>query len=319
MTRTLRLNATDRDTASRAAQALSGGGLVALPTETVYGLAVDAQNEDAVKALYAAKGRPSNNPLICHVTGQSMANRYVDICETASQLMTAFWPGPLTLVLPLKHGALIAPSVQAGLSTLAVRCPDTSAMQQVISTLGRPVAAPSANKSGRLSPTSANDVLEQLGGEVDMIVDGGPTRVGIESTIVGIMDGTVTLLRPGTVTPEMIANITGQAPKAHTGKVLTAPGQLASHYAPNAPVRLNALSAEDGEVLVGFGAVTSSLTLSASGDLDEAAQKLFSILRAADSMGAKRIAVAPVPDEGIGLAINDRLRRAAAPRGAGTQ
>jgi L-threonylcarbamoyladenylate synthase len=301
---------------SSAIELLRGGNLVAVPTETVYGLAADATETCAVQQIYAVKGRPSNNPLICHVSGPEMARAYVDVPPLAEKLMARFWPGPLTLVLPRRAGANIAAPVSAGLGTLAVRCPARKSTRRIIEGLAHPIAAPSANPSGRLSPTSAADVLAGLGCKIPLIIDGGETEEGIESTIIGVKEGKLCLLRPGTVTADEVADATGETVYDRNEGEITAPGQLASHYAPNAAVRLNATKAEDGEVLIGFGAITGDFTLSLSGDLREAAQKLFKTLRAADAAGPTTIAVAPVPMHGIGIAINDRLKRAAAPRTA---
>ncbi|WP_020399284.1 L-threonylcarbamoyladenylate synthase [Kordiimonas gwangyangensis] len=299
---------------SSAVELLRAGNLVAVPTETVYGLAADATETCAVQQIYAVKGRPSNNPLICHVSDAEMARGYVEIPPIAEKLMERFWPGPLTLVLPRLETANVAAPVSAGLSTLAVRCPARQSTRQLIRALGHPIAAPSANPSGRLSPTSAADVLAGLGGKIAMVIDGGETEEGIESTIIGVTAGKLYLLRPGTVTVDEIADAAGETVYDRDESEITAPGQLASHYAPNAPVRLNATDAADDEVLVGFGDVAGDFTLSLSGDLREAARKLFRTLRTADAAGARAIAVAPVPMSGIGIAINDRLKRAAAPR-----
>lgn len=299
---------------SSAVELLRGGNLVAVPTETVYGLAADATETCAVQQIYAVKGRPSNNPLICHVSDANMAHSYVNVPPLAEKLMARFWPGPLTLVLPKRADAGIAAPVSAGLDTLAVRCPDQPSTRKIIATLAHPIAAPSANPSGRLSPTSAADVLAGLGGKIPMIIDGGETQEGIESTIIGVSGGKLYLLRPGTVTVDEVADATGETVYDRDESEITAPGQLASHYAPNAAVRLNATEAAEGEILIGFGDVAGDLTLSLSGDLREAAQKLFKTLRAADMAGAGTIAVAPIPHHGIGIAINDRLKRAAAPR-----
>ncbi|TNE61283.1 MAG: threonylcarbamoyl-AMP synthase [Alphaproteobacteria bacterium] len=299
---------------SAAVQQLVAGELVAVPTETVYGLAADALNDAAVQKIYAAKGRPAHNPLICHVTDADMAARYVAVTSLARSLMGAFWPGPLTIVLPRRADAGIAPTVTAGLDTLAVRSPDSDITRKIIAKLDRPIAAPSANPSGKLSPTSAADVLEGLSGRLPLILDGGRTGVGIESTIVGVRDEKLYLLRPGSITPDDITAATGQPVYARDDSTITAPGQLASHYAPTAAVRLNATERQAGEILIGFGDVAGDISLSASGNLSEAAHNLFETLRKADTFGQDTIAVAPVPNEGVGIAINDRLARAAAPR-----
>ncbi|NVJ98301.1 MAG: threonylcarbamoyl-AMP synthase [Alphaproteobacteria bacterium] len=298
---------------SAAVQQLSAGNLVAVPTETVYGLAADATESSAVQQIYAVKGRPSFNPLISHVADASMAKQYVKISPLAAKLMKIFWPGPLTIVLTALEDSGIAPEVSAGLDTLAVRCPAKETTRAIIAKLGRPIAAPSANPSGKLSPTTADDVLAGLRGKIPLIIDGGDTPVGIESTIIGVRDDKLYLLRPGTITSDDIADATGQPVLDRDETEISAPGQLLSHYAPNASVRLNATRKQQGEILIGFGDIAGDLNLSASGDLSESAHNLFKILRKADSK-SERIAVAPIPDRGIGIAINDRLRRAAAPR-----
>ena len=297
-----------------AVEQLLRGNLVAIPTETVYGLAADATELCAVQQIYAVKGRPSNNPLICHMADATMAADYVKINALAQKLMDHFWPGPLTIVLPKRAGVAIAAPVSAGLDTLAVRCPAHTGTRAIIQALGRPVAAPSANPSGKLSPTSATDVLAGLDGKIPLILDGGETDVGIESTIVGVSGDRITLLRPGSITADDITAATGRPVFDRDSSQITAPGQLASHYAPRAGVRLNATTAKADEVLIGFGEVKGSLTLSDSGDMTEAAHNLFKILRKADMLATLTIAIAPIPASGIGIAINDRLRRAAAPR-----
>ena len=293
---------------AQAVAALAGGGIVALPTETVYGLAADATDSAAVELIYAAKGRPGFNPLIVHVAGLAAAERLVVVGDVARALAMRFWPGPLTLVLPVRPGNGIAPAVTAGLPTLAIRVPAHPLMAAVLRDLGRPLAAPSANASGRISPTTAAHVAASLGDAVPLIVDGGPTAGGLESTIVGIDGDRVTLLRPGGVPAERLG-VNGVA-----GDGVVAPGQLASHYAPRQPVRLDATDRRRHEFLIGFGAVAGDITLSASGDLSEAAATLFAALHTAQASGADGIAVAPVPAHGVGIAINDRLRRAAADR-----
>mmetsp|Transcript_14945 Transcript_14945/g.23562 ORF Transcript_14945/g.23562 Transcript_14945/m.23562 type:complete len:311 (-) Transcript_14945:61-993(-) len=292
-----------------AADVLARGGLVAFPTETVYGLGADARDDEAVARVFAAKGRPSFNPLIVHVPDLAAAQAIATFDATALRLAQAFWPGPLTLVLPLREGHGIAPLVTAGLDTVALRVPAHPVGQGVLAAFGGPIAAPSANPSGRISPTTAAHVADGLGGKVDAIVDGGACTVGLESTIVG---GTpVALLRPGGLATEEIEKLTG--PLSKPGAAITAPGQLLSHYAPNAPVRLDAARARPGEVLLGFGPMPSDLNLSLTGDLIEAAARLFGHLHQLNETG-KPIAVAPVPNTGLGRAINDRLKRAAAPR-----
>lgn len=298
----------------QAVEQLIEGNLVALPTETVYGLAADALNATAVAKIYEAKGRPSNNPLICHVADIEMAERYVTVSKISALLMKNFWPGPLTLVLPQKTSTGIPKVVSANLATLAVRCPATKTTHQIIKTLDRPIAAPSANTSGKLSPTSAEDVLETLEGRLPLVLDGGNTSVGIESTILGIEDDKITLLRPGTITSDEISDTINLPVYDRDSSQITAPGQLKSHYAPNANVRLNVTEKYEGEILVGFADIVGDISLSPDGNLKNAARDLFSVLRQADKLNPKAIAVAPIPHKGIGIAINDRLNRAAAPR-----
>ncbi|PWG16522.1 L-threonylcarbamoyladenylate synthase [Salibaculum griseiflavum] len=305
--------AADRSGLDRAAALLAAGGLVAIPTETVYGLAVDATDDAAVARLYQAKGRPSFNPLIVHVAGLDEARALVEMPPDAERLAEAFWPGALTLVLPLRPASGISPLVTAGLETLAVRVPAHPLAQGLLRRTG-PLAAPSANPSGQVSPTSAAHVLDGLSGRIAAVVDGGPCAVGVESTIVGFLPDPV-LLRAGGLPVEALEACLG-APLPIGGEAgqPISPGQLASHYAPKGAVRLNATAAEPGETMLGFGDVAGDLTLSASGDLVEAAASLFARLHEMNDMGADRIAVAPIPETGLGRAINDRLRRAAAPR-----
>ncbi|NUT00167.1 MAG: threonylcarbamoyl-AMP synthase [Sphingomonas sp.] len=288
---------------AEAASLILGGQPVAVPTETVYGLAADATNAEAVARIYEAKGRPSFNPLIVHVPDLAAAERIGDFDSEARNLAERHWPGPLTLVVPLKADARIASIVTAGLSTIGLRVPAHPAMQAVLRAVGRPLAAPSANASGAISPTRAEHVLKSLGGRIPLIIDGGATERGLESTIVAATGQSLRLLRPG---PLEI-----QAERDSGGRI-EAPGQLASHYAPSKPLRLNAESARPVEYLVGFGAVGGDANLSPSGDLVEAAARLFDLLHQADASDRPRIAVAPIPAKGLGLAINDRLRRAAA-------
>jgi L-threonylcarbamoyladenylate synthase len=298
---------------ARAAALLAAGGLVAFPTETVYGLGADARNGQAVAAIYAAKNRPSFNPLIVHVPSAEVAQRYVVWSEAAAQLAQAFWPGPLSLVLPLRPDHGLSELVTAGLSTLAIRVPAHPAAQALLRAFDGPVAAPSANRSGRISPTSAAHVLADLDGRIAAVLDDGPCQVGLESTIVGL-DGPPVLLRPGGVPSEEIADLLGAPLLTHdTTAPLTAPGQMMSHYAPKAAVRLNVTQRKTGEMLLGFGAMDCDLNLSPSGDLTEAAAHLFGFLHQLDATG-RPIAVAPIPNTGLGRAINDRLARAAAPR-----
>lgn len=302
----------------RAAAILSAGGLVAFPTETVYGLGGDARSDHAVARIFDAKGRPRFNPLIVHVPDLASASRYAVFDATAKALAAAFWPGPLTLVLPLRDDAGLSPLVTAGLTTVAIRLPAHPLARALLAAFGGPLAAPSANPSGKVSPTRASHVAAGLTGRIEAILDGGPCAVGVESTILGLA-GTPTLLRPGGIPSEALEAALGQ-PLATGGDSAkpSAPGQLASHYAPAAAVRLNVTEPLAGETWVGFGpCAQAALSLSPSGDLVEAAANLFDTLRRADALaGAQgRIAFAPVPDTGLGRAINDRLQRAAAPRG----
>lgn len=298
----------------RAAAILRDGGLVSFPTETVYGLGADARNDSAVAGIYAAKDRPSFNPLIVHVPNLAAAEAYCVFSDNAAKLASAFWPGALTLVLPLRADAGISRLVTAGLDTLAVRVPDHPVARALLTRFDGPVAAPSANPSGRVSPTTAAHVIAGLGRRIDAVLDGGPCAVGVESTILSC--GVVPqILRAGGIPAEALAACLGHPiGQAADPAMPVAPGQLASHYAPQGKVRLNAPYAKDGEVLLGFGAVDAALNLSAAGDLTEAAANLFAYLHMLDEMGAAMIAVSPIPDHGLGRAINDRLRRAAAPR-----
>ncbi len=286
-----------------AADVIAAGGCVAVPTETVYGLAADATDSRAVAGIYAAKGRPSFNPLIVHVPDLDAARAVARFDEAALALAASWWPGPLTVVLPLAEGSPVAALATAGLETVAVRMPAHRAMQALLRECGRPLAAPSANASGGISPTRAAHVLASLGGRIELILDDGATPAGIESTIVDPARGLI--LRPGPITAEQLGLARGPE-----GGAITAPGQLSSHYAPGKPVRLEATDRRAGEWLIGFGGVAGDDTLSASGDLVEAASRLFDALHRADASDAAAIAVAPVPDAGLGEAINVRLRRA---------
>jgi len=290
---------------AEAARLILAGEPVAVPTETVYGLAADATNAEAVARIYEAKGRPSFNPLIVHVPHLSAARRIGKFDEDALALARRHWPGPLTLVVPLRDDAKIASIVTAGLRTVGLRVPDHPAMQALLRATGRPLAAPSANASGSISPTRAAHVLKSLGGRIPLIIDGGNTERGIESTIVAAAGGPLRLLRRGPIEVEAEPNARSR---------IEAPGQLASHYAPSKPLRLDALSAEDDEFLIGFAGIEGNSNLSASSDLVEAAARLFDLLHEADSSEKRRIAVAPVPSRGLGSAINDRLSRAASGR-----
>ncbi|MFM6950031.1 MAG: L-threonylcarbamoyladenylate synthase [Novosphingobium sp.] len=296
-----------------AAAALRDGGIVALPTETVYGLAARSDHAESVAAIYRAKGRPDFNPLIVHVPSLTAAKALARFDSRAEQLAAAFWPGALTLVLPLRAEAVIAPAVTAGLPTIALRCPAHPVMRAVLDACGLPLAAPSANRSGGVSPTQAGHVAASLGAAAPLILDGGACAAGLESTIIALReDGSWQVLRPGPIDAAQVAAILGSPPEAVTSAAIEAPGQLASHYAPGKPVRLNAGSAAPDEFLIGFGPVAGDLSLSPNGDLAEAAARLYAALHAAAAALQPRIAVAPVPAEGMGVAINDRLARAAA-------
>lgn len=293
----------DSDAITEASRLVLAGEPVAVPTETVYGLAADATNAAAVARIYAAKDRPDFNPLIVHVPDMATAEGIGVFSEEARELARQHWPGPLTLVVPLHEGASIASIVTAGLPTIGLRVPAHPAMQDLLNAVARPLGAPSANASGSISPTRADHVLTSLGGRIPMIIDGGRTERGLESTIVGATGGPLRLLRPGPITVD--------AELASGGQV-EAPGQLASHYAPSKLLRLNAAEAGSDEFLIGFGPISGDASLSESANLVEAAARLFDLLHRADESPKPRIAVAPVPDEGLGAAINDRLRRAAA-------
>jgi L-threonylcarbamoyladenylate synthase len=307
---------------ARAVATLAAGDIAALPTETVYGLAADAANGLAVAKIYAAKGRPSFNPLICHVSGLDMARLYGDFDAVSERLAKAFWPGPLTLVVPLRENSRIHPLVTAGLPTIALRAP-RGVVSEIITLLGRPIAAPSANTSGRISATTAQAVSDDLGAAVPLVIDGGRSPVGLESTIVKVEDRRVRLLRPGGVSAEEIENVLGMTLERASGGGIEAPGMLESHYAPKAKLRMNAEQVLPGEALLAFGPKRAAdaerashmLNLSEAGDLTEAAANLFAHLLALDRSGAWMIAAEPVPMRGLGEAINDRLTRAAAPRG----
>lgn len=296
-----------------AAEVLRQGGLVAVPTETVYGLAARADSAAAVAAIYRAKGRPDFNPLIVHVADLAQAETLARFDDRARALAAAFWPGPLTLVLPLRDGARIAPAVTAGLPTIALRCPAHPAMRALLTQSGLALAAPSANRSGGVSPTRAAHVAASLGAAVGLVLDGGACSAGIESTIVALREGGGwQVLRPGPVSTAQISALLGFAPDVMAVSGIEAPGQLASHYAPGKPVRLDAVSAAPDEFHIGFGPVAGEVSLSPAGDLAEAAAQLYACLHQAAAAPQLRVAVAPVPDGGIGAAVNDRLRRAAA-------
>ena len=309
--------ATD-ESIGRAAALLCAGGLVAFPTETVYGLGGDATDDQAVAAIFAAKNRPDFNPLIAHVPDLAAAEALVEIDDRARRLAGLFWPGPLTLVLPRREDSTVSLLASAGLDSIAVRVPAHPVALALLRAAARPIAAPSANPSGGVSPTTALHVAEGLSGRLAMILDGGPCAVGVESTVLDLTTAMPTLLRPGGVPLERLEEILGpvalaQPEAAHSPK---SPGMLASHYAPGLPVRLDASTAAAGEALLGFGPVSgASLNLSPNGDLAEAAANLFAMLRQLDRKDFTGIAVSPIPEQGLGRAINDRLRRAAAPRG----
>jgi len=316
------------DALDLAAEEIAAGRPVALPTETVYGLAADATNGEAVASIYEAKGRPRFNPLIVHVDGWDLAERVGAFDPLSRKLGEAFWPGPLTLVVPKADASPVHPLATAGLDTVGIRMPKGFAAL-LIRKLGRPLAAPSANSSGRISGTTAQAVNDDLGRRIGLVVDGGKTRVGVESTIVQVVGDTVRLLRPGGVSAEEIERVAGvpvvrgkTGDTVALGGAVVAPGMLASHYAPRAGMRLNAVGVRTGEALLAFGAVRAKgadraiqmLNLSETGDLREAAANLFSFMQALDRSGTATIAVEPVPGHGLGEAINDRLARAAAPR-----
>ena len=297
-----------------AVSALERGELAILPTETVYGLACDAGDARAVAAVFAAKGRPQFNPLIAHVTGLEAALAVADIDARAQDLAEAFWPGPLTLVAPLRDPRAVCDLARAGLGTVAVRAPAHPIAQAVLAAFGRPVAAPSANRSGRPSPTTFTDAVEETGAFAAAAVDGGPCRVGLESTVLGQAEGQLVLLRPGAVTREAIEAVAGPlAPGLGQGRA--SPGRLARHYAPSKPLRLDVAEPTPGAAYLAFGPPPPgrplTWSLSAGGDLAEAAANLFAFLRAADRSGAPVIEAAPIPHSGLGEAINDRLQRAA--------
>jgi L-threonylcarbamoyladenylate synthase len=291
---------------AEAARLILAGQPVAVPTETVYGLAADATNAEAVARIYAAKGRPRFNPLIVHVADLEAAERLGRFDAEARKLAQKHWPGPLTLVVPLKKDASIPGIVTAGLETIALRVPSHPAMQALLKACGRPLAAPSANASGLISPTKASHVTASLNGRIPLVIDGGATQRGIESTIIAATDGRLRLLRRGPIEVD--------AKDVTRASSIEAPGQLASHYAPTKPLRLDATEAEAGEYLIGFGPVAGDVSLSETGDPVEAAARLFDLLHQADASAGNRIAIAPVPGDGIAAAIRDRLKRAAAPR-----
>ncbi len=298
-------------TVEEAAAALKAGGLVVLPTETVYGLAADAANPQAVAAIFEAKGRPRFNPLIAHVEDAAAAEAVAVLDDRARALARAFWPGALTIVAPVRDTGRVCDLARAGLDSVAVRTPRHALARQVIAVFGGPVVAPSANRSGRPSPTTFADAVAETGASAAAALDGGPCAVGVESTVVSVMDGALALLRPGAVTREEIEAVAGRLSK-RPAEGRRSPGRLTRHYAPEAKLTLNATEADDGEILLGFGPVgTGRWSLSEAGDLREAAANLFRVLREADRERPVAIRVAPLPETGLGEAINDRLRRAA--------
>jgi L-threonylcarbamoyladenylate synthase len=314
--------AADAETIARAAAMLREGRLVAFPTETVYGLGGDATSDRAVARIFEAKGRPQFNPLIAHVPDAAAAGAHVAWTGTADRLAQRFWPGPLTLVLPRRRGGAVSLLCSAGLDTLAVRAPSHPVAQALLRAAERPIAAPSANRSGSVSPTRAEHVVQSLGERVALVLDGGPCQVGVESTVIDLTSSQPVLLRPGGTTREAIEALIGPilaGPAIGTPGALHAPGQFESHYAPSLPVRLAATTVAADEGLLAFGGevprgAARTLNLSPGGDLGEAAANLFAMLRALDRPGIGCIAVMPIPAHGLGLAINDRLRRAAAGR-----
>ena len=296
---------------ARAGGVIGEGLPVAVPTETVYGLAADARDSSAVARIYAAKGRPDFNPLIVHAPSLAAAEKLGVFGAVERRLAEAFWPGPLTLVVPRIHDCPVASIATAGLDTIAIRVPAHRAMRALLEATGAPLAAPSANASGGVSPTKAAHVLASLGGRIALVIDDGPTTAGVESTIARVRDGAVEILRPGPVTADMLRAVSGLLITAMTESEVVAPGMLASHYAPGKPVRLGATSFADDEYAIGFGAVAGNYNLSGTGDLTEAAAHLFDALHAGAASAKAKIAVAAIPAEGLGAAINDRLARAA--------
>jgi L-threonylcarbamoyladenylate synthase len=298
---------------AEAAALILDGLPVAVPTETVYGLAADATRSDAVQRIYDAKGRPGFNPLIVHVLGLEEAEAIADLPDGARAVARAYWPGALTIVAPLKAGGPIAQAATAGLPTVAIRAPAHRAMRALLEASDRPLAAPSANASGGISPTSADHVLKTLDGRIPLIIDDGNTQFGLESTIISFAQGKIALLRPGPIDFAELAALAQLSLGYASGKI-EAPGQMQSHYAPSKRVRLEAMAASPDEWLIGFGSIAGHDNLSPEADLTEAAARLFQALHRAEAQGAPRIAIAPIPHHGLGIAINDRLRRAAAPR-----
>ncbi len=305
------------DALEKAANSIRSGKLVSFATETVYGLGADATNGEAVAGIFEAKGRPSFNPLIVHVPDLNAAQKLVHFSPFATKLAEKFWPGPISFVLPRKDDCPVSELASAGLPTLAIRIPSNEAARAFLQAAARPVAAPSANPSGKISPTTAQHVADGLGDKVAYILDGGDCAVGLESTVISVQDDRVTLLRPGGISKEELEAIVGTVEIANADSEISSPGMLLSHYAPGCPVRLNATDKQEGEAFLAFGDGfdhISDLNLSKTGDLKEAAAKLFAAFHKLDAQNPSQIAVAPIPQEGIGAAINDRLKRAAAPR-----
>lgn len=298
---------------AEAAELIGQGLPVAMPTETVYGLAADATNSEAVARIYSAKGRPDFNPLIVHVGSLAEAELHGIFPEGARAVARHYWPGAVTIVVPRREESPIASLVTAGLPSIALRCPSHPAMRDLLALCQKPLAAPSANASGSISPTNADHVLKTLDGRIPLVIDGGQTVQGLESTIIGFLDGKATLLRPGPIGIADIARVSNLETGEASGAI-EAPGQMRSHYAPAKPLRLEAQTAEPGDYMIGFGAIDGDDNLSPGGDLVEAAARLFDALHRADASAKPNIAVALVPSSGIGAAINDRLSRAAAPR-----
>lgn len=301
----------NQDNIHRAAQLLRDGQLVVMPTETVYGLAGDATNSRAVASIYATKGRPQFNPLISHLPSHERARGHAVFTSQADKLAEAFWPGALTLVLPRREDSPIAELACAGLATVALRVPAHPVAQSLLAAADRPLAAPSANRSGRLSPTQAAHAEDELGDRVALVLDGGACTMGVESTVIALDATGATLLRPGAIARAAIEDLIGPLRAPSSGASPASPGMLESHYAPTARLKLNARAAEPGEKHLAFGGATGDLNLSPSGDLVEAAANLFAFLRALDATGVKTISVSPIPETGLGEAINDRLSRAA--------
>ena len=314
----LNVEITSQKTTQKAAELLQSGSIVAIPTETVYGLAADATNDQAVKAVYAAKGRPAHNPLIVHLQSADHVQHYAVMTPIAKKLAKVFWPGPLTMILQLVPGQALSPLTTAGLDTVAIRVPDHTVTRNILAAAGVPLAAPSANPSGALSPTRPDHVAAALGNRVALVVDDGATRHGIESTIIAAYDSKCRILRPGTITPDDISRALQEPVEVITSNpTIEAPGMEKRHYAPRTPLRLNAKTAMNNEGFLAFGTHPKhnhapTLWLSRTGNLAEAAENLFHMLHQLDDKGCDKIAISPIPNTGIGVAINDRLKRATA-------